>query len=654
MRFLTIALSICLLAPIAHADGLADEADLQFQVGAEAYRKGDFTTALEHFLASNRLVANRNVMFNIARSYEQLGKFPESYRYYTDALRGEPDTSIVKTVETAIDRISPRVAIVEVNAQPAGAVVFLDRRDLGSVGTTPARLGLNAGSYKIIVEAQGYEPWETQVTVTVGSKTKVEHELVRILGTLEIGGDPGVEVRLDDESGPAACITPCKLEGPPGSHVLHFTARNAAIAPRPVTIEAKRTVKIKPDLVPLTGSILVSADEANALVEIDGEPRGFTPAVIANVPIGKRTVRVSLSGYESIERVVEVRASAQTDLRDIPMIALRQVSAASRTTESVEDAPASVSIITAQELEAFAYPTILEALRGTRGIATTFDSIYGSVAVRGLGQPNDYTNRLLVLSDGMTLNENVLYQPFLHYDGRTDLGDVDRIEVVRGPGSVLYGTGAVSGVINLVMRGKDEPTSVQGGISSYDDAVARGRIAVTVRNKDYGFWTESGPRERAPFQWALGGALARRRGAPSLQAPLKRGGRARVRLVPYLDGDRQGMVEGLHAAVVLHRARDPHSDGLVRIDLRPHREPLSRSPRSHRAQVRAEDRRGRATDARLHQLQLLPPRLLVRRDRRIGRGLRAAVSRDLSDLLERRRSAHPLPDREGHQGLPRR
>src|SRR6185369_17081064 len=101
MRFLHVWLLLCVFSvgtvSTARADGLADEADLQFQIGAEAYKKGDFTTALEHFLASNRLVANRNVMFNIARSYEQLGKFPESYRYYSDALRGEPDANIVKT-----------------------------------------------------------------------------------------------------------------------------------------------------------------------------------------------------------------------------------------------------------------------------------------------------------------------------------------------------------------------------------------------------------------------------------------------------------------------------------------------------------------------------------------------------------------------------
>ena len=61
---------------VARADDVADEADLQFKLGAEAYQKGDYKGALEHFLASNRLVANRNVEFNIARTYERCRSTP--------------------------------------------------------------------------------------------------------------------------------------------------------------------------------------------------------------------------------------------------------------------------------------------------------------------------------------------------------------------------------------------------------------------------------------------------------------------------------------------------------------------------------------------------------------------------------------------------
>ena len=69
----------------------ADESELEFELGADRYKAGDFRGALEHFLASNRLVANRNVVFNIARTYEQLSQNADAYRYYNQALEGETD-----------------------------------------------------------------------------------------------------------------------------------------------------------------------------------------------------------------------------------------------------------------------------------------------------------------------------------------------------------------------------------------------------------------------------------------------------------------------------------------------------------------------------------------------------------------------------------
>ncbi len=77
------------IAPRAHADDVVDQADLEFSLGAEAYQRADYRGALEHFLISNRLVANKNVLFNIARSYEQLRSYPEAFRYYSTASEGE-------------------------------------------------------------------------------------------------------------------------------------------------------------------------------------------------------------------------------------------------------------------------------------------------------------------------------------------------------------------------------------------------------------------------------------------------------------------------------------------------------------------------------------------------------------------------------------
>src|SRR5689334_5598081 len=224
MRSRDLGLVCCLvgaLATPAFADGVADEADLQFTVGAEAYSKGQFTSALEHFLASNRLAPNRNVMFNIARAYEQLGRFPDAYRYYSDAGRGEAsDGKLQKDVAAALSRIGSRVAVIAIETSPPGATIFLDRKDLGSVGTSPAQLGLRAGTYSIIAELPGYEPATLgPVAVAVGEAKPLRIELARILGKVELSGEPGTRARIDDDRGAVACVLPCTLDLPPGPHI---------------------------------------------------------------------------------------------------------------------------------------------------------------------------------------------------------------------------------------------------------------------------------------------------------------------------------------------------------------------------------------------------------------------------------------------------
>src|SRR5439155_25283113 len=98
--------------------------DLQFEIGAEAYQKGDFRTALEHFLTSNRLVPNRNVVFNIARTYEQLKRYADAHRYYVDALEGETNPQTISTIKDAIKRIAPNVAVLRVESDPPGAIIY--------------------------------------------------------------------------------------------------------------------------------------------------------------------------------------------------------------------------------------------------------------------------------------------------------------------------------------------------------------------------------------------------------------------------------------------------------------------------------------------------------------------------------------------------
>ncbi|WP_437589927.1 TonB-dependent receptor domain-containing protein [Sorangium sp. So ce1000] len=474
----------------AWADDLADEADLHFRIATERYSARDYRGALEHFLVSNRLVPNRNVIFNIARTYEALQEYPDAFRYYVQALDLEPNAARRPAIEEALARIRPNVAVINVTTDPPGATVYINRRDLGGRGNTPRLLGFQPGKHKIIVDLEGYEPAEVEnVEAKIGEQTNVAIKLKRIVGTVRVVGETaGTTVRVNDASGPPACTAPCDLTLPPGRHRLYLSQEGYQPSEQDVNVGAASTVTARYRLNPLTGSLVVNADERDALVEVDGKPMGFTPAVL-NVQSGQRRVRVSLRGFRPVEQVANVVASQQTRI-DISLRQLEEVEAASRSTEAVEDAPGSVTIIPGQELRAMGYPTIAEALRGVRGVFTTYDGVYTFAGVRGINLPGDFGNRMLTLLNGHSMNDSWVNLSYFDYLARTDMEDVERIEIVRGPGSVLYGTGAFSGVVNVVTKGRPTATSVGFGVGTADNSLIRGRASFQLPlGRDSGVWT---------------------------------------------------------------------------------------------------------------------------------------------------------------------
>ncbi|HEU4407150.1 MAG TPA: TonB-dependent receptor [Polyangiaceae bacterium] len=490
-----LAALLALAAPAgpARASDAADEADLQFQLGTERYRAGDFRNALQHFLASNRLVPNRNVTFNIARTYEQLRQYPDAFRYYVLARDGEGDPDAKRRVDESLARLAPNVAVLRVQTEPPGATVYLDRKDLGARATTPRLLGVPPGRYRVLVEKEGYEPAEAAVDAALGQERDVSLRLTPILGEVRLEGPMlGAQVRADSEAGPAACALPCALSLTPGRHTLFVTQEGFRVAEVVVEVPARGSVTVRPQPNALTGTLVASSgDVRDALVEVDGRPSGFTPAVLT-APVGRHRVRISLSGFRPVEREVEVRLNEQTRLA-VSLSTLEEVSAASRAVESVEDAPASVSVISSQELREMQYPTVAEALRGTRGVYLTDDRSYTHLGFRGFARTSDYGNKVLLLVDGQPTNDNILFQSYSGFEGRTDLGDVERIEVVRGPGSVVYGTGAFFGVVNLVTRRRDAPDRVEVGASAAEYGVARARGAVQRKLGDgAGVWASVG------------------------------------------------------------------------------------------------------------------------------------------------------------------
>ena len=129
-----------------------------------------------------------------------------------------------------------------------------------------------------------------------------------------------------------------------------------------------------------------------------------------------------------------------------------KVYSASRYSQPVSQAPASVTIVTHEEIERYGYRTLGDLLRSVPGFYVPYDRLYGYVGVRGFANPGDYNTRVLLLVDGHRVNDSIYQQATLGTEFPVDIDMVERVEVIRGPASSLYGTNAVFGVINVITR----------------------------------------------------------------------------------------------------------------------------------------------------------------------------------------------------------
>ena len=131
-----------------------------------------------------------------------------------------------------------------------------------------------------------------------------------------------------------------------------------------------------------------------------------------------------------------------------------QVYSASRHLQEAEEAPSSVTVVTAEEIQRYGYRTLADVLRNVRGFYVTYDRNYSYVGVRGFAPLGDLNARILVMVDGHRLNDNIFDQALIGTDLPLDMDAVERIEIVRGPSSSLYGSNAFFGVINLITKSR--------------------------------------------------------------------------------------------------------------------------------------------------------------------------------------------------------
>lgn len=198
-----------------------------------------------------------------------------------------------------------------------------------------------------------------------------------------------------------------------------------------------------------------------------------------------RNLRAVLLTLTALSTPVMAHAQTEFDAEPVVLDEILVTSASSIAT-SVQDAPASITVIDQEKIQASGARDVRDVLRTVPGLNLTRGNDGNSnVSFRGLAN-----SRTLTLIDGKRINGRNTFSR--HYQGDLQIVPVDaieRIEIVRGPMSTLYGSDAMGGVINIITK---KATDIWSG-------------SVTT---DFGFGDESSTADSRSISAYISGPLA--------------------------------------------------------------------------------------------------------------------------------------------------
>ena len=184
----------------------------------------------------------------------------------------------------------------------------------------------------------------------------------------------------------------------------------------------------------------------------------------------------------------EIAPAAKTDLTEMPLEALMQmdvpkVVGASKYEQKTTEAPASVTVVSNEEIKRYGYRTLADILESAQGFYVSYDHNYSFLGVRGMSL-GDFNSRVLVLVDGHRINSSVTDGAYIETAFILDVDLIDRVEIIRGPGSALYGNNAFFAVINVLTRPASQLNGLEasGEYGEYNTYKARASFGKAFTN----------------------------------------------------------------------------------------------------------------------------------------------------------------------------
>ncbi len=159
------------------------------------------------------------------------------------------------------------------------------------------------------------------------------------------------------------------------------------------------------------------------------------------------TVPAMASGHPSDSMSLSAEDLTQLSLEDLMSV---EITSAGKKAQKISEAAAAVFVITQEDIRRSGVTSVPEALRMVPGLhVAKIDANKWAITSRGFN--GRFANKLLVLMDGRSVYTPT-YSGVFWEDIDTFLEDIDRIEVIRGPGASLWGANAVNGVINIITK----------------------------------------------------------------------------------------------------------------------------------------------------------------------------------------------------------
>lgn len=319
-----LALSLLLLAgewamsTPAEAQDFA-QARILFERGNERFEQGMrvrgqrrtalLNEALELFMQSLALAPNRNVAFNTAVTCKELGRNEDAFTFFTQYLAFDDlSEDEQRTGRERRDELRPRVAVVSVTSEPAGATVRVGRLDVAQSGTTPVEVAVPAGEVTLWLSLGGYRDTEIPVTAIVGQTVEAHAALVPRPRPVRIQAPAGGRLTID-----GIVINPGEIvEVEPGEHRIRYEpAFEQTIIIRPGETMQDIQLPIGRAGTNLLGNLHLSINRA-ARVFVDGALQGEDDELDLELEAGPRLLRIEAEGFERAESRVDVPALRRT------------------------------------------------------------------------------------------------------------------------------------------------------------------------------------------------------------------------------------------------------------------------------------------------------------------------------------------------------